>query len=323
MKKTLLLFLLSSSALLAQKSKDFTIYLDSTKTNTIEKEYEYYRIVKDYYTEKELYEVTQYYKTGEIESEGLSKSKDIFNPKGLSTTYYKNGNKKTSISYNDSGLKEGVCTFWYENGQVKLNGEFITVVTSLQKFTPKKTILKINNYWNSSNAQTVIDGNGDFEDDGQLDYIITNSISTGKVSDGFKEGVWSGSNSKLKIQFTENFKRGVLVSGKSIDSNKNEYLYEEVSEIAKPRLGIESFYQFVGRNFRVPELKKKAKVVTKFTITSEGKITNVKTIVSIRKDVDEEAINVIKKFDDFIPGKFRGIAVDCPFTIPITLQSAD
>jgi len=318
----LFLFVFFSVSLFSQKSKDFTIYLDSTKTNTTDKEFEYYRIVKDYYKVQELYNVTQYYKTGEIESEGLSASKDVFDEIGVITSYYKNGNKKSEINFNQKGNLEGKCTFWYENGEIKLNGEYITIVTSLKKYAPKKVILKIENFWNSSNVQTVTNGNGDYEDDGEMDPFNKDSFSQGKIIDGYKEGVWTGTNSTLKIQFTETFKRGVLVSGKSIDANNKEYPYEEIFARAQPRLGIEDFIWFIAYNFKADtDGQKKAIIITKFTITTEGKIVNPKTIVGLRRDLDKDIIKVINKYNDFTPGKFRGILIDCPLILPISLHA--
>ena len=42
---------------------------------------------------------------------------------GLHTRYYDNGQQLSEENYND-GMLEGKWTFWYENGQIQLKGNF-------------------------------------------------------------------------------------------------------------------------------------------------------------------------------------------------------
>ena len=60
------------------------------------------------------------------------------------------------------------------------------------------------------------------------------------------------------------------------------------------------------------------KVFVKFVVTKEGKVTNVHAVRgSGHKEMDAEAIRVIKNMPDWEPGKKDGKAVDSEMTIPI------
>jgi antitoxin component YwqK of YwqJK toxin-antitoxin module len=322
--KLTLLFLLVAELFFAQGPADKKVYLDSTYTITTKDKHVYYRIVKNYMKELPEYSITQYYKSGEKESEGISTSKEYLKHKGVYTSYYQNGNKKTDIRYDETGYENGYCMGFYENGENKFEGVFITTTAKKEGFEQIVPKLRITNYWNKDKVQTVTDGNGDYLDDGYFDNLIKNSVSYGKLVNGFKDGIWTGLNEQLRITFAENYTNGKLLEGKSIDKSGNEYPYGEINLLAKPMGGIASFYKFVGKNFNTPEnLKSKVTVITKFTVTTDNKLANVENINSVGKEADEEAIRVIKAFNNFTCAKFRGLNVKSTFTLPITMYATE
>lgn len=191
--------------LFSQKSTDKTVYFDSIWKETTKENYEYYRIIKDYYTEKDSYKIYDYYKSGVLQMKGTSKTNDGNSKEGEYTFYYANGNKKSLQNYYKSRVK-GKFMEWYENGNPKLEGEYID---SEKGFNSD---FKTYQYWNSKNEHLVIDGNGNYEE------IDENLTVTGKVKNGFKDGVWSGKDKKTNYQYTDIYKRGEFISGKNIDS---------------------------------------------------------------------------------------------------------
>lgn len=323
MKKFILFFLLFSKVLFAQEINDKKIYLDSAKVVTDEIHHVYYRVVKDYTLDKPDYSIIQYYKSGKKESEGISISKETLREKGIFISYYEDENKKASVTYDDEGYKNGNCVFWHENGDVKFEGVFIKSTYKKDGLEKTESALKITNYWNKNKAQTVINGNGDFTDDGYFDSLNDNSVSSGELINGFKDGIWTGHNVKLGITFSENYNNGKLISGKSIDSNNVEYTFNVIAMNAEPKDGLKGFYKYVVRNVNIPDNIGSGKIYTQFTVTSTGEIVRVEIMKGLRADIDQEIMRVVSKYKDFNPAKFRGIKLKSNYTLPISIQATE
>jgi TonB family protein len=319
MRKIIFFFLLFTEVLFAQKLNNKIVYLDSLFIETSQDNQVYYRIVKDYHVEKKEYLFTQYYNSDKIESKGNSLNKDFFLRNGAISSFFENGNQKSVINY-EEGYKIGKCEFWYENGIKKLEGEYFLVENKEKKI---ESILKINNFWDIENNQKVSNGIGNYIDDENLiNDSKNNSISSGSILNGLKQGTWIGSNKKYKYSFEESYNEGILISGISTDENGQKYNYNVINVNPEPKGGISAFYNFIAKNYYQPEnLKVSGKVITSFVVNAQGKITNIKTIRSLQTEADEEAIRVIKKHNDFIPGLSRGIKVDNTYTIPISLKA--
>lgn len=307
-KLALFLFLLLSTLNYSQTSNDKTIYLDSLWQNTSQENYKYFRIIKDYYTDKDLYLIKDYYKSGVLQMEGTSKTKDANSKEGEFVFYYENGNKKAVTNYIKSS-PNGKCSEWYENGNKKMQGEYIE---------DNKTFfgeLKVFQFWNSKEEQTVVDGNGDYEELSEYFY------ASGKIKDGFKDGLWEGYDKKIGYTFSENYGNQKLISGVSTDSNKVSHNYKVVEVRPEPKKGIMDFYKHVGKNFRAPEIKGfSGKIIVGFTVDKNGEIIEPKILKSIGYGTDEEAIKVVTTYKNFAPGEVRGIKVKCTFSLPISIQ---
>jgi len=317
MKKIILSFLLFSKMVFGQESSNKTIYLDSLFNETTRGNHKYYRVIKDYYLDKKTYMFTDYYSSGKIVSQALSTNKEYLINEGEFITYYENGNKKTRTTY-EEGVINGKCSYWYENGEKKIDGEFIP-------FTLKDTnfqILKIINYWDENEIQKVTDGNGYFKDDECFFYYKVGLISEGKIKDGFKDGIWTGNDKQTGLTFEENYENGVLISGTSIDKNNEKHYYSVVEKKPDVKGGMLVFYNYIKKNFKttnIPGLK--GKIITNFIINENGEVCNLKITRSLHPDVDKEAIRVLTNFKDFSPAVQRGIKVKCSYTIPISIET--
>lgn len=293
---------------ISQSTIDRKIYLDSTWNETTSKNYKYYRIIKDYYSDKDLYPIKDYYKSGVLQMEGTSKTKDANSKEGEFIFYYENGNKKAVTNYIKS-RPNGKSSEWYENGNKKLEGEYIE---NEKSFFGE---IKIFQYWNSKEVQTVVDGNGDYEEISEYFY------ASGKIKEGFKDGLWEGYDKKVGYTFSENYKNRKFVSGISIDSNEVSRTYKVVELKPVPKKSIMDFYKHVSKNFRTPEIKGlSGKIIVGFTVDKNGEIVAPKILKSIGYGTDEEAIRVVSTYKNFAPGEVRGIKVRCTFSLPITIQ---
>lgn len=81
--------------------------------------------------------------------------------------------------------------------------------------------------------------------------------------------------------------------------------------------------EHIMKNFRYPKEAQKmgleGKVSIIFIIDIDGTIANIRTR-GPHKILEDEALRIVKKLPKMIPGKYRGIPVRVPFTIPITFR---
>lgn len=320
----LLLFTFSYS----QKSNDFAIYLDSMRNSCKESNYKYIRVIKEYYLEKEEYVFAEYYKSGKIALKGTTKDKNSLKLIGTTLSYYENGNRKNISNYLDYHLN-GKQFGWYENETSEFEKEFIFDKKS------NTSIEKILQHWDENNTQDVVNGNGFYKKtvetsnaDSNINYAFSES---GEIRNGFRHGIWTGKSKHLKIHFIETYNEGMLVNGISTDENKIEHPYTEILKKPTPRNGIDNFYKYIGQNYKTPRITPSyerplsttldGKILISFIIDENGKIIDPKIIYDIGYGTGNEALRILKKAEDWIPGEIRGVPVRIRYSLPITIHS--
>jgi hypothetical protein len=89
--------------------------------------------------------------------------------------------------------------------------------------------------------------------------------------------------------------------------------------------GIDAFYQYVGRSFRVPNVAGlKGKVFASFVIEKDGSINDVKIIKDeVGHGCSEEFIRVIRSCPKWSPGIKNGVPVRVMYSLPINIDSHD
>ena len=311
-KKLFILTILFPIWIFSQNSSDKIIYFDSIGKEASKENHTSYRIIKDYNSEKNLYQIRDYYKSGELKMEGNSKTKDGYSREGEYVYYYENGKRKRTENYLKSRLN-GSFSEWYENGKPKLKGEYIE---SEKGFSSD---LKIYDFWNSKNEHTVKNGNGIYEENGEK------SSSKGNLKNGFKDGEWKDINEATNYQYTDIYNEGKFISGKSINSEGKERQYNVLESKPLPQKGITDFYKFIGANFvKTKEAvinKISGKIVVQFVIERDGKIVDPKILKSLGYGLDEEAMRVVTSYENWIPGQQRGVPVRVLYSIPITVSN--
>ena len=60
------------------------------------------------------------------------------------------------------------------------------------------------------------------------------------------------------------------------------------------------------------------RVIVQFVVDNTGKIGEVKVVRSVDKDLDKEAVRLIKSLPKFTPGRMNGKAVSVWYTLPVT-----
>lgn len=220
MKRNILLLLLliisvNLSAQINMVSKK--IFLDSLNRECTPENYAYTRVITNYSQKSIRYVVTDFYKNGRKKMTGSTLDRDVLKKDGEFIYYYKNGAKESVINYSDDH-KTGKEISWYENQGKKCEKQNIWDPKT------KKQQTLILNCWDENKNQTVTDGNGDYE---ETDKFVTQK---GTIKDGLKQGSWEGNDSLRKITFVDNYDRGVLISGVSVDANNVKFSYSSLNE---------------------------------------------------------------------------------------------
>ena len=77
----------------------------------------------------------------------------------------------------------------------------------------------------------------------------------------------------------------------------------------------------IQKNIKYPAIAKEynitGKVFIQFIVDKTGSVINVKVVRGVDKNLDAEAVRVIKSLPKYKPGKQRGKAVRVMFTVPI------
>ena len=79
--------------------------------------------------------------------------------------------------------------------------------------------------------------------------------------------------------------------------------------------------KYIQKNIKYPAIAKEynitGKVFISFIVDKTGSVINVKVVRGVDKNLDAEAVRVIKSLPKYKPGKQRGKAVRVMFTVPI------
>ncbi len=149
----------------------------------------------------------------------------------------------------------------------------------------------------------------------------------------------------METQKEDNTARGIVNQEGSDDADKFKAVQEQVvvkepePEVGKPKeeeifVAVEQQAEFPGgqaalmkwlsNNIRYPESAQQndiqGRVVVKFVVEKDGSIGQATIAKGVDKDLDREAIRVVKKMPKWQPGKNNGVAVRSYFTLPVTFK---
>lgn len=106
--------------------------------------------------------------------------------------------------------------------------------------------------------------------------------------------------------------------------HKEEEIFVAVEQQAEFPGGQAAMMKWLSNNIRYPEAAQQnevqGRVIVKFVVEKDGSIGNVTIAKGVDKDLDKEAIRVVKRMPKWQPGKNNGVAVRSYFTLPVTFK---
>ena len=101
-------------------------------------------------------------------------------------------------------------------------------------------------------------------------------------------------------------------------------VFEVVEEMPEFPGGVDAMMEYLQKELRYPESAKEkgiqGRVTVQFIIDKEGNVTNSKVTRSVDKDMDAEAIRLVKTMPKWKPGMQKGKAVAVKYTVPVVFR---
>ena len=101
-------------------------------------------------------------------------------------------------------------------------------------------------------------------------------------------------------------------------------VFEVVEEMPEFLGGVDAMMEYLQKELRYPESAKEkgiqGRVTVQFIIDKEGNVTNSKVTRSVDKDMDTEAIRLVKAMPKWKPGMQKGKAVAVKYTVPVVFR---
>lgn len=103
-----------------------------------------------------------------------------------------------------------------------------------------------------------------------------------------------------------------------VDTDK---IYEQVEEMPSFPGGSNALSSFIAANLKYPVVAQEngiqGRVIVKFVVEKDGRITDVEITRSVDPSLDKEAMRIVKAMPKWKPGKLKGNCVRVKYTIPI------
>ena len=98
----------------------------------------------------------------------------------------------------------------------------------------------------------------------------------------------------------------------------------EVETSSQPVGGFDTFFKFIGNNYKVPEEEGlRGRVYISFIVENDGSLSNFKILRDIGFGTGAEAIRVLKLAPKWNPAKIKDKSVRCSYALPISLESTN
>ena len=101
-------------------------------------------------------------------------------------------------------------------------------------------------------------------------------------------------------------------------------VYDCVEQMPSFPGGSQKLKEFIEENLRYPKALEETclqgRVIVRFIVERNGKLSNVKVVKSVHPALDKEALRIVKLMPRWIPGRQNGITVRVKYYIPIIFR---
>ena len=107
-------------------------------------------------------------------------------------------------------------------------------------------------------------------------------------------------------------------------STDENAIYTRVDKMPEYPGGQVALVKYLSKNIKYPAIYKKNKVngrvLVSFVIDKNGKVTSAQIVKGLNEECDAEALRVISKMPDWIPGEKNGVKVAVQFGLPVNFE---
>lgn len=105
---------------------------------------------------------------------------------------------------------------------------------------------------------------------------------------------------------------------------EEDKVFQAVEQPAQFPGGTGALNSWLARNLRYPENAQQngveGKVIVQFIVEKDGTISSPKVARGVDKDLDREALRIVKQLPRWTPGRHNGVAVRSWFTLPVVFK---
>lgn len=138
--------------------------------------------------------------------------------------------------------------------------------------------------------------------------------------DGAVKTFWEDGTAKR----SDIYEDGEFVEGKCFDENGNEIEHFDYMMMPSFPGGKEKLIRFIYRGLKYPREARKlgiqGLVAVQFVVEKDGSIALEEVVKSVHETLDKEALRIIDKMPNWIPGKQDGEPLRVRYTLPVSFK---
>jgi TonB family protein len=120
------------------------------------------------------------------------------------------------------------------------------------------------------------------------------------------------------------YKNGELIKGRCLDSMGNEIKFFPYQITPEFKGGVQEMFKYLGENIKYPRTAREngveGTVYVGFVVAEDGSVEDVMVKRGVSKDVNDEALRVVKSMPKWEAGKLDNELVRVAYTLPIKFK---
>jgi TonB family protein len=315
MKLSFTLFLLFTATIAFSQRQTITFYKNNGRQVTLRDSADYMRTISAPDSGSKLYNVNDYYMSGQLKLRAKSRSPEYAYFEGECQEFYKDGKRKAVSTYKTNALV-GQQHLFYANGILAETRQYPDTVskTPLVSRDPIYSIISFND---STGTPLIANGNGHYKKQATGNDKLEEE---GNIKAGLRDGLWKGQEGD--IRFEEQYDNGKLVQGTSVSAIGDKVSYTMYrTKLPVFKEGVNKFNRFLANNMRYPRRAVQndiqGRVYVDFIVEKDGSLTQISSKSNVDPELIAEAIRVVKLSPMWEPGVNYGRPVRVSYVVPI------